>query len=70
MLFVFLILFNKIMIEMNPDHRSLLEIYVTPNLPGSFAGFESFFRSLKEREVVVQEDKRRVRNWMKLDGRT
>ena len=50
---------------MNPDHRTLLENYVTPNLPGSFAGFESFFRSLKERGVVVQEDKRRVREWMK-----
>jgi hypothetical protein len=25
---------------MNPDHRTLLEIYVTPNLPGSFARFE------------------------------
>ena len=35
------------------------------NLPGSFAGFESFFRSLKERGVVVQEDKRRARDWMK-----
>ena len=50
---------------MNPDHRTLLENYVTPNLPGSFAGFESFFRSLKERGVVVQEDKRRVKEWMK-----
>jgi hypothetical protein len=50
---------------MNPDHRTLLENYVTPNLPGSFARFESFFRSLKERGVVVQEDKRRVRKWMK-----
>jgi hypothetical protein len=35
-----------------------MENYVT--LPGSFAGFESFFRSLKERGVVVQEDKRRI----------
>jgi hypothetical protein len=50
---------------MNPDHRTLLENYVTPNLPGSFAGFERFFRSLKERGVVVQEDKRRVKEWMK-----
>jgi hypothetical protein len=50
---------------MNPDNRTLLENYVTPNLPGSFAGFESFFRSLKERGVVVQEDKRRVKEWMK-----
>jgi hypothetical protein len=46
---------------MNPDHRILLENYVTPKVPGSFAGFESFFRSLKERGVVVQEDKRRER---------
>jgi hypothetical protein len=50
---------------MNPDYRTLLENYVTPNLPGSFAGFESFFRSLKERGEVVQEDKRRVRELMK-----
>jgi hypothetical protein len=50
---------------MNPDHRTLLENYVTANLPGSFAGFGSFFRSLKELVVVVQKDKRRVREWMK-----
>jgi hypothetical protein len=49
---------------MNPDHKTLLENYVTSNLPGSFAGFESFFRSLKERGEVVQ-DKRRVRECMK-----
>jgi hypothetical protein len=46
---------------MNPDHRTLLENYVTPNLPGSLTGFESFFRSLKERGVVVKEDKRSKR---------
>jgi hypothetical protein len=50
---------------MNLDHRTLSENYVTPNLPGSFAGFESFFCSLNERGVVVHEDKRRVREWMK-----
>lgn len=50
---------------MNPNHRTLQENYVTPNLPGSFAGFESFFRSLKERGVALQEDKHRVKEWMK-----
>jgi hypothetical protein len=40
-----------------------MENYVA--LQGSFAGFESFFRSLKERGVVVQEDKRRITEWMK-----
>jgi hypothetical protein len=50
---------------MNPDHRTRLENYVTPNLPGSIAGFESYFLLLRERGVVVQEDKRRLREWMK-----
>jgi hypothetical protein len=50
---------------MNSDNRTLLENYVTPYLPGSFARFESFFRSLKERGVVMQEDNRRVREWIK-----
>jgi hypothetical protein len=47
---------------MNPDHRTLLGNYVDLNLPGSFAGF---FRSFKEQRVVVQEKKRRLREWMK-----
>ena len=32
--------------------------------PGSFAGFECFFRSLKERCVTFQGDKHRVKEWI------
>jgi hypothetical protein len=56
---------KNLILNIYPDHRTLLENYVTPNLLGSFAGYESFFRSLKERRVVEQEDKRRVREWIK-----
>ena len=39
--------------------------YVNPSLPGSFSGFESFYRSLLERGVVTVEEKRAIKEWMK-----
>ena len=43
---------------MNQDDlaQKLQANYVNPALPGSFSGFESFFRSLLERGVVHQEE--------------
>ena len=46
-------------------NRTLQANYINPALPGSFSGFESFFRSLVERGVVKKREKRLVREWMK-----
>ena len=39
-----------------------------PAVPGSFSGFESFYRSLLERGEVNQREKCQVKEWMKGNG--
>ena len=45
--------------------KTLQTNYVNPALPGSFSGFASFYRSLRERRAVRAREKRQVYEWMK-----
>ena len=45
--------------------KTLQENYVNPALPGSFSGFASFYRSLRERRAIRAREKSQVYEWMK-----
>jgi len=45
--------------------KTLQENYVNPALPGSFSGFSSFYRSLRERRAIGSREKTKVFEWMK-----
>jgi hypothetical protein len=63
--------YKDLNIEYITRPQESLENYpkITPNQPGSFTGFEFFFqRSLPERGVEVQEDKKLVRDWMRVNS--